>query len=216
MIKEFLKKVYSYIIFYRKCNLDFGAIILGKSVFEGNNKISRNAFVKNIKIGYGSYIGAGSYICNAKIGRFTSIGDTVKIVDATHPLEPFVSTHPSFYSIGHYFSFVKIKKFNEYLILGDCSVKIGNDVWIGSNVILKGGIEVGYGAIIAMGAVVINNVPAYAIVGGVPAKVIRYRFTVEQRERLIKFRWWDKDIDWINQHSETFSDINTFIKEIKD
>ncbi len=69
-------------------------------------------------------------------------------------------------------------------------VTIGNDVWIGANAVVMGGVTVGDGAVIAAGAVVTHDVPPYAIVGGVPAKVIRYRFSEELIERLLKVRWW--------------------------
>lgn len=70
-------------------------------------------------------------------------------------------------------------------------ITIGNDVWIGGNVTIARGVNVGDGAIVATGAVVVKDVPAYAIVGGVPAKIIRYRFPKEIIERLKKIRWWE-------------------------
>ncbi len=72
-------------------------------------------------------------------------------------------------------------------------ISIGNDVWIGARVFLIEGIHVGDGAIVGAGAVVTKDVPAYAVVGGVPAKIIRYRFTQEQIEYLLELQWWDKE-----------------------
>ena len=210
-MKLFLKRVYSFLRFHNKCHMEFGATILGNSTFEGNNKISRGAYVKDTTLGYDSYIGANSYINRAHIGRFCSIGDSVKIIDATHPLEPFVSTHPVFYSKDRLGSFVHENLFDEYLGIEDCSVRIGNDVWIGSNVLIKGGVIIGDGAIVAMGAIVTKDVPPYSIVGGIPAKVIRYRFTEDQRNRLERIKWWENDIGWIKNHCELFSDINAFL-----
>jgi hypothetical protein len=70
-------------------------------------------------------------------------------------------------------------------------VIIGNDVWIGRNVIVMDGITIGDGAIIAAGATVTHDVPPYAIVGGVPAKIIRYRFSSEIIAALLETKWWD-------------------------
>ncbi len=68
---------------------------------------------------------------------------------------------------------------------------IGNDVWVTQRTFVRSGVTIGDGAIVAAGAVVINDVPPYAIVGGNPAKVIRYRFSPEQIEALLEIRWWD-------------------------
>lgn len=82
---------------------------------------------------------------------------------------------------------------------------IGNDVWMGNGVTVVQGITVGDGAVIAAGAVVVRDVPPYAIVGGVPAKVIRYRFSREIIEKLLHLKWWDKDAEWIRAHRDLFS-----------
>ena len=70
---------------------------------------------------------------------------------------------------------------------------IGNDVWIGLNATILDGVTIGDGAIVAAGAVVTKDVPPYAVVAGVPAKIIKYRFTESQIDFLLKFRWWEKD-----------------------
>lgn len=90
----------------------------------------------------------------------------------------------------------------------DCNreVIIGNDVWIGAGVFIKGGIKIGDGAVIAAHAVVTKDVPPYAIVGGVPAKILKYRFTDDVIRKLLDLKWWDYDIaaiqglDWSDIH----------------
>ena len=213
-MRNFFKKIYSYLRFHRKCNMDYGAMILGNTVFGGMNKICRNAYVKNTFLGFESYIGADSYIVDTTIGKFSSIGDSVKIINSTHPLEPFVSTHPVFYSKNRLGSFVNDNLFEECIRIGSCSVQIGNDVWIGSNVLIKGGVSIGNGAVIGMGSVVVKDVPPFSIVGGVPAKVIRYRFTEEQRLALAEYDWWDRDIAWLEEHSALFSNIDSFMSHL--
>ena len=97
---------------------------------------------------------------------------------------------------------------------------LGNDVWIGSHVLIKGGVKVGHGAVIGAGAVVVNDVPPYAIVGGVPAKIIRYRFSAEIIENLLKLEWWNlsdellKDnLDIFQKNNLTLVDVQKFAKK---
>jgi serine acetyltransferase len=91
-------------------------------------------------------------------------------------------------------------------------IRIGNDVWIGNNVTILGGVSVGNGAIIGAGAVVTKNVEPYSIVGGVPAKVLKYRFDETSRKSLLNFAWWEKDIQWIKKHAVEFSNVSDFLK----
>ncbi len=78
-------------------------------------------------------------------------------------------------------------------------VEIGNDVYIGYEAIILSGVKIGDGAVIAARAVVTSDVPPYAIAGGNPAKVIRYRFKEETIEALLRIRWWDWDDDKVNR-----------------
>lgn len=94
-------------------------------------------------------------------------------------------------------------------------VEIGNDVWIGNDVTLFDGINVGDGAIIANGAIVTKDVIPYSIVGGVPAKLIRMRFTETQILNLKEFKWWNKDFNWLRNNYTIFSDIENFLNFIK-
>ena len=91
-------------------------------------------------------------------------------------------------------------------------VSIGNDVWIGANAILLDGISVGDGAIIAAGAVVAKNVAPYSIVGGVPASLIKKRFSDDMIKRLIDFRWWDKDTSWLKKNHQYFNEPDAFFE----
>lgn len=96
-------------------------------------------------------------------------------------------------------------------------ITIGNDVWIASNVKIKQGVTVGDGAVLATECFVTKDVPPYAVVGGNPAKIIRYRFTEEQRRELLKIRWWDWEDDKIKEVVPLLlsKDIDKFIEIAK-
>ena len=87
------------------------------------------------------------------------------------------------------------------------SIEIGNDVWIGSRATILEGVNIGDGVVVAAGAVVTKDVPPYAIVGGVPARIIRYRFDEETIQNLLKMKWWEKDQEWIQNHADDFDDV---------
>lgn len=192
-----------------------GCYIAGKNTcFEGKNVINKNTFFRG-SMGFGTYLGSGCSI-NASIGRFCSIGSSVKTVNGIHPTNGFVSTHPAFFSTAKQagFTFTDKKLFQETRYVDEQyhAVSIGNDVWIGENVLLLAGVRVGDGAVIATGAVVTKDVPPYAMVGGVPAKVLRMRFAEDTVAKLLKLRWLDKPVSWIEEHSAYFQDVDGFIK----
>jgi len=172
------------------------------------------AVLNKVNISDFSYISNDSVINNVDIGKFCSIGPHVQIGLAPHPSRVFVSTYPAFYSN---FNGGCPMNFREDKIFDDSvpKTKISNDVWIGSHVIIPGGISIGTGAIVAAGAVVVKNVPPYAVVGGNPAKVIRYRFSEAQMEVLLASKWWDWPTEKICRNLDEFADIEKF-KEIID
>ena len=96
------------------------------------------------------------------------------------------------------------------------NVSIQNDVWIGAGALLMDGVTIGNGAIVAARSVVTKDVPPYAIVGGTPAKLIRYRFDEDEIEFLEELQWWNKDLSWIEKHVGLFHDVQKFMKAIRD
>ena len=195
------------------------AYIDSDTVFEGNNLVRNKSCILQSVIGKGSYLTSSCYFFKTKVGRYCSIALGVKIVAGRHPLSPFVSTSPVFYSrslseasisFGYNQNVQEYKyadRDNQYLVV------IGNDVWLGTDVLIMEGVTVGDGAIVGAGAVVTKNVEPYSIVGGCPAKVIKMRFEEDEIKFLLNFKWWDKDENWLKQNCHLFYDIKKFIAE---
>ena len=200
-----------------KCIFEEDTVIDKNVRFEGGNSIQEKTRVLNSTLGYGTYIGANSFVCNTQIGRYCCIGGNVKTITGNHPIRQFVSVHPAFYSMRKQagFTYVTKEKFSDFNYIQEdkkLSVIIGNDVWIGENAAILEHIVIGDGAVVAAGALVTKDVPDYAVVGGVPAKLIGYRFDEKTICFLKKNKWWDKPLEWIEKHAEMFESIENFQK----
>lgn len=165
-------------------------------------------------VGRCTYCAGSVYIMSpdTSIGAFCSIGQNVRLGHGEHPLN-FLSTSPYLYLDAFGFKTENTPHHNEFWAQEIKPVMIGNDVWIGDHVIIKNGITVGNGAVIGAGAVVTKDVPPYAIVAGVPARLIRYRFEKDIIQTLLKTEWWnlpDEDIKTLY-----YDDIKTTIKQLK-
>lgn len=171
--------------------------------------IKNEVLLLNSEVWDYTYISHASNITFTKIWKFCSIGQNFKAWLGKHPTN-FVSSHPIFYSLWRQCqtTFADKNYFEERE-----QIVIGNDVWIWTNVIIMDGVKIWDGAIIAAAAVVTKDVEPYSIVGWVPAKLIKYRFEPEQITYLLKFKWWDKDIEWIKKHYKDFHNIWWFIKK---
>lgn len=145
----------------------------------------------------GSFSSSNSQLpVNSIVGRYSSIAHNVKRMHGSHPTNRFTTSMLTYDP--------NVCAFNDYLERNNTEVTrvrhglpnsspivIGNDVWIGQDVTFStSGVTVGDGAIVAAGSLVTKDVPPYAIVGGVPAKVIKYRFPEEIIEKLLELQWW--------------------------
>lgn len=150
------------------------------------------------KVGKWTYCGPDLVIDNEKtvIGAFCSIGCRVVIGHGEHPTH-FLSSNPYLYLDGLKWKSDKTPVHNEYCIFDP--IVIGNDVWIGDGAFIKNGVHIGDGAVIGARSLVTKDVPPYAIVAGIPAKVIRYRFSPEIIERLQASQWWNLDDEVIRE-----------------
>ena len=196
---------------------------------EGYNK--EDIIYKGCKIGrytYGYESLLSDYPMALSIGRYTSINYTARIWN-NHPMS-YITTHPFLdyprfyqwekYELRRYYLYKYGKYFNNAAfenspLRDNREIVIGNDVWIGANVIILPGVKIGDGAVIASGAVVTKNVEAYSVVGGVPAKIIKFRFTKEEIILLEKIKWWDWSVEEIEKNIELFYQPEKFLQLLK-
>ena len=178
---------------------------VGTVKFGLNNLLTDNITMSNCSIGDFSYVNRNSSISNTDIGKFSCIGSNVSIGLGIHPTD-LVSIHPAFYTNKKDHYFAEKDHFQEYE-----KTKIGNDVWIGNNSIIMGGLTIGDGAVIAAGAVVTKNVEPYAVVGGIPAKVLKYRFTQNEIERIKGLEWWNWSVEKIKLNKDKFLSVEEFL-----
>lgn len=168
-------------------------------------KIDRNNLLLGVDFGDYSYTGPFDMIFRCKLGRFCSISYGVTIGPPEHDYKK-ISTHPfvydEFYNIAPASELLQTTKFDKEL-------EIGNDVWVGCNATILRGVRVGDGAIIAANALVNKDVPPYAIVAGVPAKVVKYRFSPDIISALLELKWWEWETERIRKNIWLFkSDLS--------
>jgi len=193
---------------YPKSIFHHGVAVDGASKLNEFNVLFENVKLNQTIIGRHTYIQKNTCVSHCAIGNFCSIAGNVTIGLGEHPVN-LVSTHPAFFSNSQPLA----KTFAKSNISETASpVCIGHDVWIGHGATILDGVTIGNGAVVAAGAVVTKDVPAYAIVGGVPAKVIRFRFEQEVCVRLNAFAWWDKSDDWLQKNSDLFSSVASLLQ----
>lgn len=196
---------------YKKQHLKIGYMSkIEKCTFGRYNTIYDNVLLDSCNLGDFTYIASGTRITKVIMGKYCSIGPDCKIGLGKHPSKDFVSTHPIFFSVlkQAQITFADQNYFEEF-----AEIKIGNDVWIGANAIVLDGIKIGDGVIIAAGSVVTKDVPAYAIVGGIPAKIIRYRFEKSEIDKLLEMKWWDTEMESLKNNYKKFHIIKELMHD---
>lgn len=212
MIRYFKESV-KYLLSKRRfpqSKLHRGSSVDASSKLGKYSTVFSGALLQSSILGDYSYVQSRSVLVHAVIGKFCSIASDVQIGLAAHPTY-MVSTSPVFYDDTQPLPkfFIDDKKFSDTFL----KTKISSDVWIGQGALIKAGVVIGVGAVVGAGAVVTKDVKSYSIVGGVPAKHIRYRFEKEIREELMASKWWDLDQKKLTNLAKYFSDPLEFLKK---
>ena len=160
--------------------------------------------ILNSRIGDYSYTDRSADIANAQVAKFSNIASFARIGPTDHPLDR-ASLHHFMYRSADYWDDVDHDS-DFFAQRAARQTRIGNDTWIGHNAIIRPGLDIGDGAVVAAGAVVTRNVAPYTIVAGVPANPIRQRQPRDVADRLIALAWWDWSHDRLR---ETLQDFRT-------
>jgi virginiamycin A acetyltransferase len=143
-----------------------------------------------------------------KIGKYSSIGECKFVVDGDHNIR-YASTYPF-----KEFGCNDQAPLNENIKSAPC---IGNDVWIADGAVIYGGVTIHDGAVVAGSAVVTKDVPPYAVVGGNPARILKYRFDAETVKRLYETSWWDLPHDLVcKELAPLLNDIEKFCEKAEE
>ena len=181
------------------------AVIDKKAAIGSGTKFYRS------KIGKYSYIGRNCFITDAEIGAFTSIAGDCYIGGTPHPLQ-WVSTSPVFHKWENVFK----KNFSRHEFEIFIKTKIGNDVWIGDNAMIRAGVTIADGAVVGMGSVVTKDIGPYEIWAGNPARLIRKRFEDETIEAICATQWWEMPDEKIEVLAQYMTEPEQFLSHIGD
>lgn len=184
----------------------FNKCAVRNSQIDKTARLDVGSVVSNSEMGKYSYIGEHTSLLYTKVGNFTSISNYCAIGGGGHPID-WVSTSPVFNNSGGILK-AKFSK-NEYIPF--VLTKIGNDVWIGANTLIKAGVIISDGAVVGMGSVVTKDIGPYEIWAGNPAKYIRKRFDDETIKKLLEIKWWEWEDQILIKYSGYFNDPDEFL-----
>lgn len=184
-----------------------------------NSKIGIRSYTRDSSLGGSCVIGCDNKVVNSKIGRHSNIKSFCNIYNATvgafcvfaQNVTVGAGRHPVHFASTNFLFYSNTKSFRtfadgEYFLDEHDVINIGHDVWFGANSSVIGNVKIGSGAVIAYGAVVTKDVPPYAVVGGVPAKIIKMRFSDDIINRLLEIQWWDLSDAFFEKHFKLMHD----------
>ncbi|WP_181397628.1 CatB-related O-acetyltransferase [Gracilibacillus dipsosauri] len=177
------------------------------SNIDTTSRVCSASQIVNSKLGKYSYIGNYCRLNSVVVGKFCSIADGCVIGGASHPME-WVSTSPVFHNGKN----ILRKNFSTHSFQTNKETIIENDVWIGSNCLIKSGVKIQNGAVVGMGSIVTKDIGPYEIWAGNPAKLIRKRFDDEKIKHLLQINWWDWEEEMLTKNAKYFNNVNKLLK----
>ena len=208
-----MKKIISIIRNLFSRNVSITAYADDYSKIAATGKVHRFAKLINTNLGEHSYIGVGSWATCCEIGPFCSIGAKTNIGLTQHTLNT-ISTSPIFQLQRNATGVSWTERDYSPNILDTPKTILEADVWVGSNAIIMPGIKLHTGCVIGAGAVVTHDVPPFAIVAGVPARILRYRFSQDVIDRLLEIKWWNLPDEEITRIKDLFHIPNPTMEEL--
>lgn len=173
-------------------------------------RVYSGSYLLDTSVSRYSYIGYDCKILHSEIGSFCSFADHILVGGDEHPIS-WVSTSPVFHYVTNS---AMSAPFASHSIPEIPLTRIGHDVWVGHAATIRAGLKIGNGVVIGSGAVVTRDVPPYAVVAGVPARVIRYRFPEEICRKLEASRWWNLPDDKLKSMGQFINDPERFLLEL--
>ena len=167
-----------------------GVTLDAKSSLGVNSVVFEHVQLIDTNLGKCSYVQSNSKFISTEVGSFCSIGSGVSVGLSSHPTS-LVSSSPVFYDPRQPLPFFFVDRPSGYESIS--RTIIGSDVWIGEGAKIKSGLTIGVGCVIGAGSLITKNVPPYSIVGGVPGRILRKRFSDEMCEELLGSRWWESE-----------------------
>ncbi|MGB4780219.1 chloramphenicol acetyltransferase [Microbacterium sp.] len=172
------------------------------SVLGAYSEVGEGSRLNNTELGDYSYCDRLCDIANTTVGKFSNVASLVRIGATDHPLDK-ASLHHFLYRSEKYWD--DVADDNEWFEKRRSRrTVIGHDTWIGHGAQVKPDVRIGHGAVIASGAIVTKDVPDYAIVAGVPARIVRFRHIPDVAERLVRLAWWDWSHETLRERLDDF------------
>ena len=180
-------------------------------VFGAYVELGNGCVVTESEIGDYTYLFADNDVYCSSVGKFNSIATGVRLNPVQHPMRERAAAHHLTYRAAHY----GLGEDDPAIIHWRRGMRVttGNDVWIGHNAIVMGGVTLGDGAVVAAGAVVTHDVAPYEIVGGVPARHMGWRYDAETIAALLRIRWWDWSHEELKERLKDFNDVPAFLQK---